>query len=153
MNHEKAIKYFKMAKNMAELFSKDPNTQVGCVLLGKESLHVLSVGYNGHVRQLKETPERWQRPLKYNYVVHSEANALYNACRSGVSTMGAVAVVTMFPCSECTKGLIQAGISKIITVRPDYTNQVWGERFKISMEMIEETGIELEFIETEEIKN
>lgn len=143
MNSDKAQKYFKLAESMAETFSKDPNRKVGCLLLKPESLNILSLGYNGFPRGIDETPERWERPAKYNFVCHAEANALTNACRSGVCTEGSIAVITMYPCCTCTKSLIQAGIKTIISIAPDITHEKWGEEFKISKIMLEEARIEM----------
>lgn len=143
MNQEKAIKYFKLAECMANTFSKDPRTKVGCILLKPDSLNILSMGYNGFPRGITETAERWERPTKYQFVSHAEANALTNACRSGVCTEGSIAIVTMYPCCSCTKSLIQAGIKTIITVPPDINHEKWGEEFKISKIMFEEAKINI----------
>ena len=147
MNQSKLVKYYKVAQFMANEFSKDPNTKVGCILLSKDSLHILCLGFNGFPRKVLETDTRWQRPTKYTYVCHAETNCLYNACRSGVCTLESIAICTLFPCIDCCKGLIQAGISKIVSPIPDYNNEKWGEQFKCSMEMFNEVGIEIELIE------
>lgn len=149
MNSEKAHKYFKLAEFMAETFSKDPHRKVGCILLKPGSLNILSMGYNGFPRGIEETVGRWERPTKYNYVSHAEANALTNACRSGVCTEGAIAVITMFPCCTCAKSLIQAGIKTIISPEPDIHHEKWGEEFIISKLMLEEANISINLINTD----
>ena len=140
-------KYFKLAKFNAELFSKDPNTKVGAILLKPDLSAVVSTGINGFPRKLHDTdPARWERPTKYKYVTHAEVNAVANAARTGVSTDGCVAIVTLFPCKECAKILVQSGISHIYTEKPDFENQQWGQEFLISKEILDEVGVPITFI-------
>jgi dCMP deaminase len=152
MDRQKAIKYFKLVRFMAELFSKDPAKKVGCLLLAPHSLQILSLGYNGFARGVDETKkERWERPIKYSFVEHAERNCLYNACRSGVSTDGSIAVITLFPCCDCCRALIQSGIKTIITLKPDYNHPRWGEDFKLSGVMFEEANVDVMFLEEKEV--
>ena len=142
--HQKAIKYIKLAAYNAKLFSKDPDTQVGCIILTPDFSRILSTGINGFPRNMDdENKSRWERPLKYSYVQHSESNAVCNAARTGTPIDGAVIAITKFPCSTCTKMLIQAGIKKIFTVQPDYTSEQWGEDAKISEMILKEVGVEV----------
>ncbi len=143
MNLDKAEKYFKLAKYQAQLFSKDPVCKVGAILLAPNSYQILSMGYNGLPRKIEETPERWERPLKYKYVEHAERNAIYNASRHGTPLEGAIAVITKFPCCDCARALIQSGITHIVTESPDFNHPRWGEDFKISQEMFKEVNIEI----------
>ena len=139
---EKFEKYFQLAKFNAELFSKDPTTKVGAILLKPDLSAVVSTGINGFPRKLCDTdPKRWERPTKYKYVTHAEVNAVANAARLGVSTDGCVAIVSLFPCKECAKILIQSGVSHIYTEQPDFDNAQWGKEFEISKEMLDEVGI------------
>jgi dCMP deaminase len=144
MKRDKALKYLKLAFYQAELFSKDPNTKVAAILLSHDTHIVLSTGYNGMPRGMDDNnPARWQRPSKYFYVSHAEMNSLCSAARHGTAVENAIAVVTMFPCCDCAKALIQAGIKTIITIKPDLETPKWGEQFKISMEMFHEVGIQV----------
>ena len=144
MNREKAKKFLQLAKYQAELFSKDPNRKVATILLSKDTLNILSTGYNGLPRGMNDdNEERWVRPTKYWYVTHSEINSICSAARNGTKVDGAIAVVTMFPCSDCAKALIQAGVKTIVSITPNIDESKWGEHFKISLEMFEELGIEL----------
>jgi dCMP deaminase len=145
---DKAKKYLMLAKYNAQLFSKDPHTQVGCILLPEDFSRILSTGINGFPRKILDNVDspRWERPNKYTWIAHAEVNAICNCARTGVSTDKAVAVITMFPCINCTKTLIQAGISKIYVPIPDFTNEKWGEEFMVSLYMLEEVGIEVHYI-------
>lgn len=140
----KAKKYIKLAKYNADLFSKDPHTKVGCIILTPDFSRQLSTGINGFVRGMDDDNRaRWERPQKYSWIQHSEGNAIANAARTGTPLDNSVIVVTKFPCSTCTKLLIQAGIRKVYTVEPDYNHQVWGEDAMISESMFTEVGIDV----------
>jgi dCMP deaminase len=147
MRLDKAEKYMKLAEFQAQLFSKDPSTKVGALFLAPNSLQLLCQGYNGFPRNVDETkPERWERPQKLMYISHAEANCVANACRHGTPLEGSIAVVTMFPCTSCTKLMIQAGISMIVTRKPNLDCPRWGEEFKYSLEMLHEANIEIVYI-------
>jgi len=146
MNFDKQNKFFKLAEFQANLFSKDPSTKVCALFIAPESLQILSAGYNGFCRGIHETEKKWERPEKYKYVVHAETNGIFNACRNGVSLKDSICIVTLFPCSNCTKGLIQVGVKEIITPKPDFEHERWGEDFNYSLEMINEIGIKLTYI-------
>ena len=97
--------------------SKDPNTQVGCCIVSADN-KILSMGYNGLPRGCSDDEFPWERegedPLKtkYVYTVHSELNAILNY--SGGSLEGAKLYVSLFPCNECAKAIIQSGIKEVI---------------------------------------
>jgi dCMP deaminase len=155
MNNEKCIKFYKLAQYNANLFSKDPNKKVGAILLAPNSFQILSIGYNGMPRNINENVStRWERPVKYKYIEHAERNAVYNACRHGTALEGSIAVVTMFPCCDCARALIQVGISTLITEAPNFEHPRWGEDFHISREMFDEAGVKVTYVSSlEQDKN
>ena len=73
-----------------------------------------AAGYNGFPRGVKETDERWERPLKYKFAVHAEINLIANAVRLGVGLADCTMYITIPPCDGCAKAIIQAGITKVI---------------------------------------
>lgn len=96
--------------------SKDPNTQVGACIVSKDN-KILSMGYNGLPRGCSDDEFPWCRegdPLdnKYIYTAHSELNAILNY--RGGSLENAKIYVTLFPCNECAKAIIQAGITTVV---------------------------------------
>ncbi len=96
--------------------SKDPNTQVGACIVSSDN-KILSMGYNGFPLGCSDDEFPWDREgdnldTKYAYIVHSELNAILNY--RGGSLEGATMYVTMFPCNECAKAIIQAGIRELI---------------------------------------
>ena len=145
-NKDKLLKFFKLASIQAELFSKDPSKKVCSLFIAPESLQILSAGYNGLPRKIKETDERWSKPEKYNYIVHAEKNGIYNACRNGVSLNGSICIVTFFPCSECTRALIQVGVATIVAPEPDFNHPTYGKSFEYSLKMLNEIGIEIIYV-------
>ena len=107
--------YFMAVAKLAGMRSKDPNTQVGACIVSKDN-KILSMGYNGFPRGCSDDDFPWARegePLdtKYVYTVHSELNAILNY-RGDLE--GAKLYVSLFPCNECAKAIIQSGIKTII---------------------------------------
>ena len=108
--------YFMGVAQLSGKRSKDPNTQVGACIVSKEN-KILSMGYNGFPRGCSDDEFPWDRDgdtleTKYAYVTHSELNAILNY--RGGSLEGAKIYVSLFPCNECAKAIIQAGISEIV---------------------------------------
>lgn len=108
----------------ASLRSKDPNTQVGACIADVHN-RILSVGYNGTPQGLDDDDFPWQTtsdPLhdKHNYVIHAEANAILNYRGSLKDMTHATAYVTLFPCHECAKTLVQAGIGEVVYLDNKY---------------------------------
>lgn len=108
--------YFMAVALLAAKRSKDPNTQVGACIVSKEN-NILSMGYNGFPRGCSDDEFPWGREgevvdTKYSYVTHSELNAILNY--RGGSLEGAKLYVTLFPCNECAKAIIQSGIKKVV---------------------------------------
>ena len=96
--------------------SKDPNTQVGACIVGSDN-RILSVGYNGFPNGCSDELFPWAREgseleTKYPFVAHSELNAILNY--RGGSLEGSKLYVSLFPCNECAKAIIQAGIRTVI---------------------------------------
>lgn len=148
MTPEKAAKYFRLAEFQADLFSKDPNTKVCALFIAPESLSILQSGFNGMPRKIDEhKAERWERPEKYQWVSHAEANGICNAARHGISLDGSTAVITLFPCSTCAKLLIQSGIREVVTEPPDVVLRPhWQSDFEFSKAMLEEAGVRIVYV-------
>lgn len=135
-------RYTCLAKEIST-WSKDPSTKVGAVVIGNNG-EVLSQGYNGFPRGIKDTPQRLKnREKKYNLVVHAEMNAIYNASLNGVSLNGSTLYVYGLPiCNECAKGIIQVGIDKVIATRPANYNKEWDESIKDAKALFKEAEVE-----------
>lgn len=130
-------------------WSEDASTKIGCVLLGKAN-NILATGYNGLPRGIIATEARCAcRPAKYTYMEHAERNAIFNAAREGVRLDGATAYITMYPCAECARALIQSGIREVIAPEPNWNDERWGSSFATAHELLCEAGITIRFMPTE----
>jgi len=118
--------------------SKDPATKVGCVIV-TEDRAILSTGYNGIPRRVKDLAGRMERPAKYLWTAHAEENAIASAARVGAKLSGAIAYVTHPPCARCARGLIQAGIVQVV-VGPGKTNMP-EEEFEVARQMFAEADV------------
>ena len=139
--------YFMGVAMLSAERSKDNNTQVGACIVSPGN-KILSMGYNGMPTGCDDDRMPWERkgtPLdtKYLYVCHAELNAILNY--SGGSLKGARIYTTLFPCNECTKAIIQAGIRMVVTnpleVRNDIKDPTWRDKLDYSRQMFEESGV------------
>ena len=108
--------YFMGVAMLTGMRSKDPNTQVGACIVSADH-KILSMGYNGLPTGCSDDEFPWGRegaPLenKYLFTTHSELNAILNY--RGGSLEGSTIYVSLFPCNECAKAIIQAGIKRIV---------------------------------------
>ncbi len=110
--------YFMNIADAVKLRSKDPNTKVGCTIRGQDN-HVVATGFNGFPPGMIETDELWERPTKYTYVVHAEANAIIHSIQP---LKGTTLYTTLFPCSECAKLIAAAGIKQVYYKDDKYKN-------------------------------
>ncbi len=116
--------YFMGIAMLSAQRSKDPSTQVGACIVSNEN-RILSVGYNGMPRNCDDDVYPWERDgddlnTKYMFVCHAELNAILNY--SGTNLKGSKVYVTLFPCNECAKALIQSGVSEVIYYSDKYSD-------------------------------
>ena len=143
-------RYMAIAAEVAT-WSKDPNTKVGAVVVGAKG-QILSQGFNGFPRGIKDTPKRLNdRDTKLKLVVHAEMNAIFNASYSGVALDGSTLYVYGLPiCSDCAKGIIQVGISKVVVSKSCINSRPhWAESWELSSELFNEAGIIIYVIDDE----
>ena len=108
--------YFMGVAHLSGMRSKDPSTQVGCCIVNDKN-RILSMGYNGLPMGCSDDDFPWARSgedleTKYPFVAHSELNAILNY--RGGSLEGSKLYVSLFPCNECAKAIIQAGIKTVV---------------------------------------
>ena len=136
--------YFMGIAKLSALRSKDPNTQVGACIVSEDN-KILSMGYNGMPIGCDDDEFPWNRDSedpydnKYYYSTHSELNAILNY--RGGSLEGAKIYVTLFPCNECAKAIIQCGIKKVIFDDNKYEDT---SSVKASERMFKTAGVEVE---------
>ena len=114
--------YFMGIAVLSSMRSKDPNTQVGACIVSPDK-KIVGVGYNGFPIGCSDDDLPWERDgewieTKYPYVCHAELNAILNSAHSNLT--GARVYVTLFPCNECAKAIIQSGIKEIIYYSDKY---------------------------------
>ena len=112
--------YFMGVAMLAARRSKDPSTQVGACIVSQDNI-IISTGYNGMPKGCSDDEFPWDREgeqTKYPYVVHAELNAILNA--NGRDLRGSKIYVALFPCNECAKAIIQAGIREVVYLSDKY---------------------------------
>ncbi len=114
--------YFMGVAMLAARRSKDPNTQVGACIVSTDNI-IISTGYNGLPNGCSDDEYPWDREgedTKYPYVVHAELNAILNA--NGRDLRGSRLYVALFPCNECAKAIIQAGVKEVLYLSDKYAD-------------------------------
>jgi dCMP deaminase len=143
------MKYDKWSERYLDLaravstWSKDPSTKIGAVAVGSHG-QIISQGYNGFPRGIEDTSERLEvKEEKYKYVVHGEMNCIYNSCLNGLSLKDTTLYVSGLPvCSECAKGIIQVGISTVITqYDKEKVNPNWAQSNLLTKQMFNEANV------------
>lgn len=132
--------YFMGVSLLAAKRSKDPNTQVGACIVSSDNI-IISTGYNGFPYGCSDDEYPWDREgteTKYPYVVHAELNAILNS--KGRSLEGAKIYVSLFPCNECAKALIQSGIKEVIYLSDKYEKN---ESTAASKRMLNSAGVKM----------
>ena len=132
--------YFMGVAALSAMRSKDPNTQVGACIVSPEH-KILSMGYNGFPLGCSDDEFTWEREgedNKYFYSTHSELNAILNY--RGGSLEGATIDVTLFPCNECAKAIIQSGIRTLVYDSDKYADTAM---VKASKKMLKAAGVQI----------
>ena len=134
--------YFMGIANLSSLRSKDPNTKVGACIVDNEH-KVVSIGYNGMPRNCDEEQLSWNKgeglDSKYLYVCHAEFNAILNT-RNNADLKGCTLYVTLFPCNECSKAIIQTGIKEVVYADNKYKEQI---STQASLKMLTLAGVKV----------
>lgn len=132
--------YFMGLAHLSALRSKDPSTQVGACIVDEDN-RVVSIGYNGLPRGCSDDLFPWVKEgeileTKYPYVVHAELNAILN---SNTSLKNDTIYVSLFPCNECAKAIIQSGIKMVVYESDKYADT---DAVKASKMMFKAAGVE-----------
>ena len=131
--------YFMGVARLSAMRSKDPNTQVGACIVNQK-MRIIGIGYNGFPYGVEDDSFPWLSEgewldSKYPYVVHAEPNAILN---STVSLDDSTLYVTLFPCHDCAKLIIQSGIKEIVFLEDKYHKD---ESFIASRKMLDSANI------------
>lgn len=143
-NYSSWDEYFMGLAMWSSTRSKDPRTPVGACIVNDEK-RIISVGYNGLTAGMNDDEFSWDSigeetnciyTTKNTWVVHSELNAILNS--HGADLNGTTMYITLFPCNECAKAIIQAGIKKVIYLSM-YAHR---ELVEVTKAMFEKAGVE-----------
>jgi len=129
--------------------SKDRSTKVGAVIVDDDN-SVIATGFNSFPRGVNDDIDsRHDRPAKYMFTEHAERNAIYNAARRVLKGSTLVLQYGPCPCHDCTRGVIQSGIKKIIVPKGSYFpgKGEWSDSLNAAMTMLDEAGVEIEEID------
>ena len=133
-------RFLELAKHISG-WSKDPSTQVGCVVVG-EDREIRSTGFNGFPRGIADDSDRLEdREQKYPLICHAEENAIMHAARIGLSLKGCIAYVTWPPCTRCARSLIQAGVVEVVYPKECEVPDRRLADFEMSTQMMGEAGL------------
>ena len=135
-------RFLQLAGTVSE-WSKDPSTRCGAVIVRPDKT-VASLGFNGFPRHLPDDYRLHDRPMKYQRIIHAEMNALLFLREPVVGYT--MYVWPMTPCNRCAAHIIQAGITRIVTLPLKKEMNHWNDPVQVSTEMFKEAGVVLNII-------
>lgn len=133
-------RFLDLAKLVAS-WSKDPSTQVGAVIVDNQNI-IVSVGFNGFPKGIKDNDRLNHRDSKYQIIVHAENNALMFAKRPLDNCT--IYTYPFMPCPRCAGMIIQSGIKRVVSYKNTTDRMRWELDFSISRELFNEANIQLE---------
>jgi dCMP deaminase len=133
------LRFLRLAEETAS-WSKDPSTQVGCIIVDPDTNRIMGLGFNGFPRGMCDHKELYDdRETKYSRTIHAEVNAILNSAK----TVDCVAYVTAPPCTNCALVLIQSGIKRVVSKLPseDLLSR-WGPQIEKTKGFFAEVEVE-----------
>jgi dCMP deaminase len=136
-------KMLKDAYLLAAQQSDDPLTKNGAILVNQQGF-VIGQGSNCLPDGVKREPSRFERPEKYDYLIHAEQNAIVDAARRGNATENATLYCPWAACTFCARSIIQSGVKKVITHKAlmQQSHMKWPDEIAKAMQMFQEAGVE-----------
>ena len=134
--------FLRIAYKCAKWLSDDTNTKNGAVLATRSGDYI--PGANHFPDGVEVTPERLDRSCKLDYMIHAEADVIFEAARRGVSTLGATLYCPYAACCNCAQAIVAAGITRVVSHKGihDLTPERWQKSINIGHKMFEEAGVE-----------
>ena len=138
------FRFLELAASISK-WSKDPSTKVGAVIVSSDK-KIVTLGYNGFPRNVRDDHRLETREIKYDLIVHAEANAIIHARES----LWDCTIYTMpfMPCSKCAGLIIQAGIKRVVSIDAD--NARWNGNFRLSKAILTEARLDVTLYPKEE---
>jgi dCMP deaminase len=138
--------YMEIARLVAKL-SDEPSRPTSAVFVSVDGANIIASAANRSLPTSVWQEERFQKPKKYLYIEHAERNAIYDACRRGVSLKGSTVYLPWFPCVECARALALVGVSIMFCVEPDWKEERYN--FLDAKAILEEAGVWIHYIREE----
>ena len=127
-------------------WSKDRSRKCGAVIVDSRNV-LVSIGWNGFPRGINDDVDaRHERPVKYKWAEHAERNSIFNAAANGHHTLGCTMYLPWYPCADCARAIIQAGIAEVVCIEPDWNDPVWAADFAVVREMFKESHVVARFV-------
>jgi dCMP deaminase len=119
--------------------------QVGAVLLTQGGVEIAAC--NDFPKGVRNLPDRCVGEGRFIWMEHAERGAILEAARRGLATEGGVIATTFFPCIDCARAIVGAGIACVETPPPQFDDPVWGASFERSQAILAEGGVEMKLID------
>lgn len=135
--------YLMSAQKYAALYSDDPLTKVGAVIVPSSALAPPVYGANSYTRGVvRPQPD----PEKHRFIEHAERAAIARAAASGISTTNATMYLTWFPCADCARSVVNAGIERLVCGgAPDFSHERYGDSFMAALHILRTAHVRLSF--------
>lgn len=127
--------------------SLSPNRvrRVGAILVARDGTEIAAC--NTFPAGVRDLEERHQGDGRFVWMEHAERHAIFEAARRGVATAGAHLTTTFFPCIDCARAIVDAGVARLDAPAPDFDDPVWGGSFERSQTILREGGVEIRIVE------
>lgn len=127
--------------------SLSPNRvrRVGAILVARDGTEIAAC--NTFPAGVRDLEERHQGDGRFVWMEHAERHAIFEAARRGVATAGAHLTTTFFPCIDCARAIVDAGVTCLDAPAPDFDDPVWGGSFERSQTILTEGGVEIRIVE------
>lgn len=144
------LRFMRMAREVSG-WSKDPSTRVGCYVV-RDRLPLVH-GYNGFPKQIEDTPEMLaDREIKMKWMIHAEANAIYNATELGISLKDSTFYVSGLPCCEaCALALIRVGARRVVAMEQNLPRR-WIDSCMRGVDKLVQAKVQIETLPMEALK-
>jgi dCMP deaminase len=145
-----ALRMFALADTIAE-WSRNRGTHVGAVLFAGKGEAVMTTAVNKLPFGMDDDrPELHSGPLKGLVWEHAERGTIFAAARHGIKTHGLGMAVNWFPCAECARAIVEAGIAELIANEPDWTNEKWNASWLAAKDILESAKVRVTFVDRPE---
>lgn len=137
----------RLLEHAIEAAARSPNQirKVGAVLVTADRRTEIA-SCNTFPPGVRNLPERVVGDNRFIWLEHAERAAIFEAARRGLATDGGTLVSTYFPCTDCARAIIQAGLKSVATPRPEFDDPVWGESFRTSAALLAEGAVDVIYL-------